>query len=341
MLRKKGKVVKHKQLLSIAICALLAGCSSGPVTPVDHVCRSCEPYQIKGVWYYPQRHYDYEEEGIASWYGPGFHGRPKAMGGHERFDMHDISAAHKTLPLPSVVRVTNLKNGKSMKVLVDDRGPYVDDRIIDLSKGAAKALGVHDHGICNVKVETCVEESQALSKYLGRFGRTGIDRNGRTWNAIYQEEIAPNFNDDGLHITGHTEKENAVASVLKPAKQTLQSQPDESLDLILDKALKESPTTPKITPQDPPLTPVAKTQPVSSAKSYYVEVAHYLQEKNAQQELKNLKSFGHVNVQPFMAGRNQRLYAVKVGPFTNLEKAQSIQQRLSAQGYELARVSTS
>ena len=85
-----------------------------------------DPYQINGVWYYPKVDYDYRETGIASWYGPKFDGGQTANG--EVFDMNGISAAHRTLPLPSIVRVTNLENGRSLKVRVNDRGPFARGR---------------------------------------------------------------------------------------------------------------------------------------------------------------------------------------------------------------------
>ncbi len=94
-----------------------------------------QPYQVRGVWYYPKAQPDYDQIGIASWYGDQFHNHYTADG--EVFDMHLPSAAHTTLPLPSLVEVTNLSNGKTLVVRVNDRGPFVDGRIIDLSKEAA------------------------------------------------------------------------------------------------------------------------------------------------------------------------------------------------------------
>ena len=102
------------------------------------------PYQIRGRWYQPAEQPDYDEVGLASWYGEQFHGRPTANG--EMFDMHALTAAHKTLPLPSLVEVTNLANGRRIVLRVNDRGPFVDDRIIDLSRGAAEALGMLQPG---------------------------------------------------------------------------------------------------------------------------------------------------------------------------------------------------
>ncbi|ENN92331.1 septal ring lytic transglycosylase RlpA family protein [Bartonella bovis] len=110
-----------------------------------------KPYQIKGKWYYPEDDPTYKRVGQASWYGSDFHGRLTANG--EIYDMNLLTAAHPTMPLPSYARVTNLENGSSIIVRVNDRGPYIKDRIIDLSKQAATILGYVDKGVTNVKVE--------------------------------------------------------------------------------------------------------------------------------------------------------------------------------------------
>lgn len=109
-----------------------------------------QPYQVHGVWYYPKEQPNYDEIGIASWYGYQFHNQNTADG--EVFDMTLPSAAHKTLPLPSLVEVTNLANGKKLVVRVNDRGPFVDGRIIDLSKEAAAELGFVAAGVTKVRV---------------------------------------------------------------------------------------------------------------------------------------------------------------------------------------------
>ncbi len=119
------------------------------------------PYAINGVWYRPAVDWSYVEEGVASWYGTEFHGRRTANG--ERFDMHDLSAAHRTLPLPSIVQVTNLENGRSLRLRVNDRGPFARSRIIDVSKSAAKALGFYDKGTARVRVRLVADESMRLA----------------------------------------------------------------------------------------------------------------------------------------------------------------------------------
>lgn len=109
-------------------------------------------YKVAGQRYYPQTNAaNFSQTGRASWYGPGFHGRRTSSG--EVFDMHAMTAAHKTLPIPSYVRVTNLSNGKKVVVRINDRGPFHGDRVLDLSKGAAEKLGFVNQGHANVKIE--------------------------------------------------------------------------------------------------------------------------------------------------------------------------------------------
>ena len=108
-----------------------------------------QPYKIKGRWYRPEYDPSYSKVGTASWYGADFHGLPTANG--EVFDKEQISAAHPTLPLPSIVRVTNLENGRSLDIRVNDRGPFIGDRLIDLSEAAARELGYEDKGLARCR----------------------------------------------------------------------------------------------------------------------------------------------------------------------------------------------
>ncbi|WP_257818007.1 septal ring lytic transglycosylase RlpA family protein [Phenylobacterium sp. J367] len=128
------------------------GASRPPAKPPATAKRggTWKPYQINGKWYVPREQPDYDETGVASWYGGHHQGKPTSNG--ERFDKNAITAAHKTLPLPSIVEVTNLDNGKRIKVRVNDRGPFVDGRIIDLSQEAAKRLGFEGKGLARVRV---------------------------------------------------------------------------------------------------------------------------------------------------------------------------------------------
>jgi rare lipoprotein A len=177
------RILWSLQILMALACAsaLLAGCStspapSGPAVGGEQdtgrqsaIARAIEPgykigqpYRIAGQWYQPAEQFDLIQSGIASWYGPGFHGRLTANG--EQYDMHALTAAHRTLQLPSVVRVENLDNGKTIIVRVNDRGPYVDDRVIDLSRKAAEAIDLHEKGLANVRVTVLPDHSRRLAE---------------------------------------------------------------------------------------------------------------------------------------------------------------------------------
>lgn len=122
-----------------------------PVPKGGGTYRVGKPYVVAGKMYVPEEDASYREEGTASWYGDDFHGRLTANG--EVFDMASLAAAHPTLPIPSYARVTNLRNGKSLIVRVNDRGPYHGNRLIDVSKRAAELLEFKGHGTARVRVE--------------------------------------------------------------------------------------------------------------------------------------------------------------------------------------------
>lgn len=123
------------------------------------------PYRIKGELYRPAVDYAYDAAGEASWYGPGFHGKLTANG--EIYDQDSLTAAHPTLPLPSMVRVTNLDNGRTLVLKVNDRGPFIKSRIIDVSRKAAKLLGFFTAGTAPVRVEILEKESRDLAAKFG------------------------------------------------------------------------------------------------------------------------------------------------------------------------------
>jgi rare lipoprotein A len=180
-----GRLSRIVRLLGLgAGCLALANCSGGlsgkldprygvstsarvvepgePVPKGGGVYRVGKPYLVGGREYVPQEDVNYSAVGLASWYGDDFHGRYTANG--EIFDMNSISAAHPTMPLPSYARVTNLANHRSIVVRVNDRGPYVGNRVIDLSVKTAKILGFYGEGVAKVKVE-----------YVGRAPLEGSD----------------------------------------------------------------------------------------------------------------------------------------------------------------------
>ncbi|MGO4686635.1 septal ring lytic transglycosylase RlpA family protein [Brevundimonas sp. 2YAF1] len=151
---------------TLAACASLGGGREAPLPPpvvtdpAPIVSGTMRPYQIRGRWYRPAEEPNYDEVGIASWYGAQHNGRPTSTG--ERFDMNALTAAHKTLPLPSLVEVTNRANGRRVILRINDRGPFVDGRIIDLSRAAAEELGLLSQGVGEVRV-----------RYVGRAPRAG------------------------------------------------------------------------------------------------------------------------------------------------------------------------
>lgn len=149
---RRHRLPRAAHLSACLLLLLLAACAGNrQVTPPGGgVYKLGAPYNIGGRWYYPEFDPHYNRTGIASWYGPGFDGQPTANG--ELFDSDAISAAHPTLPLPSLVEVTNLENGRRLVVRVNDRGPFVGERLIDLSEAAARELGFRDQGLARVRV---------------------------------------------------------------------------------------------------------------------------------------------------------------------------------------------
>ncbi|MGC9021783.1 MAG: septal ring lytic transglycosylase RlpA family protein [Dissulfurimicrobium sp.] len=173
---KKNFRRSDSALVLICLISILAGCAKTTPPPETYtyippqvgdrqryappakVPATQRPYTINGHTYYPLPSAEgFVEEGYASWYGPNFHGKPTACG--ETYNMYDISAAHKILPINTYVRVTNLENGKEVIARINDRGPFVKDRIIDLSYGTAKILGIVGTGTARVRVEALGEGS--------------------------------------------------------------------------------------------------------------------------------------------------------------------------------------
>src|SRR6201747_2954344 len=168
-------VLRARRAAAVAACLLLANCASSgkfasrvdpkygvsssarvvalgePVPKGGGTYRIGKPYNVGGRIYGPEEDTSYREEGMASWYGDDFHGRLTANG--EVFDMASLTAAHPTLPMPSYARITNLSNGKSLIVRVNDRGPYHGNRLIDVSNRAAELLEFKGNGVARVRVE--------------------------------------------------------------------------------------------------------------------------------------------------------------------------------------------
>jgi len=191
-----------------------------------------KPYQVLGQYYTPLITGEgHEEEGKASWYGQKFHGHKTANG--EIFDMFALSAAHKTLPLPSFVKVTNLSNNESVTVRVNDRGPFHDDRIIDLSYGAAKKLGFHKQGVANIKLEVIhvSEEGQVT------IGKSAV----KPSDSLIEDPVLVKQN-----ITSDLPRMNQAPSLFVQVMAMQNEEKIKSLALGLSNLLQVSTSTPKV-----------------------------------------------------------------------------------------------
>lgn len=159
--------------LLMAVAFVLTACAGGrpapkPQSSAPGYYKVGKPYQIKGNWYTPQEDYSYDETGIASWYGADFHQGMTANG--ETYNKNELTAAHKTLPMPSLARVTNLENGRAIVVRINDRGPFSGARIIDVSQRSAQLLGFEKQGTAKVRVQVLADESRAIAEAMRTYG---------------------------------------------------------------------------------------------------------------------------------------------------------------------------
>lgn len=313
-----------------------------------------KPYQIKGRWYYPCENFDYEEVGVASWYGPGFHGKKTANG--ERYNMHGMTAAHRTLPLPSMIEVTNLANGRKAVLKVTDRGPYAKDRIIDISKAGAKHLGFIGNGTAQVRVRILKEESLKLAGLssrnakgfdIGSRGRQqgeALDRfeeNTFPWQQPVQ--LAEVFDkDDDLRIekdlgfltipqkNGILKKETSGKNQYSGlSSSTPLTQPVKVAPVVQLASLKQE----RFTPVDQGGTPITSTKP------FFVQAGAFSSYQNAHAYSVKLSSLAesfivnaHVN--------NKMIYRVRLGPLKTSLEANQLLGKMHSQGYTDARIVT-
>jgi len=213
-----------KNIFSLfVICVFLSACSSKGrlhrcYNSYDHEYRGSYkiglPYKIKGITYHPKEDHNYDEIGLASWYGDDFQCKPTSNG--EIFNKHQLSAAHKTLPLPSVAKVTDLNTGKSIKVIINDRGPFVEKRIIDLSERSAKALGVWASGVAKVRVQYLKHDTENLLKKVNLLAQREKKR-FYIAKKTYQDSVLPTMKATRTNFTIHianykTKKEASLAA---------------------------------------------------------------------------------------------------------------------------------
>ena len=261
------------------------------------------PYEVRGVWYYPERDLNYDETGIASWYGDQFAGKPTANG--EIFDPNLVSAAHKTLPLPSVVRVTNLENGRTLVVRVNDRGPFVAGRIIDLSREAARRLGSKKNGIARVRVQILRDETLRL------------EREAKKGNFPLLGELSP-------------------SAPRNTASPTPSSTVKVSGQLTSDKKVTPSPLTLLSSTRT---TNVLTFDPVET--QIFVQIGSFEDINNAERALTRLQQkirredIGHISRGQH---NNKILHRVRVGAISDVDTADQILAKIIDAGFNDARI---
>lgn len=299
--------IKLPLALVLATAMVLSGCNS--VKLATHAAKSLDgpykvgkPYQVAGVWYYPREQPDYDETGIASWYGPGFHGKITANG--ETYDQNALTAAHQTLPMPVKVRVTNLENGRSLIVRINDRGPFVNGRVIDVSRRTAQLLGFDTKGTAPVRVQIV----------------DGGGTQGRTFVAAKP-------------FTSDEEKKQVAAA--PSAGVSSQALPGSVKDTRPQRAAPRPPLSQlALAPSPAPVAaaPVVELQPIPPTRNIFVQAGAFRDPGNAYRLKVRLASFvPGIMVSPIWVSGHQ-LFRVRVGPISSVAAADAMLGRVVARG---------
>lgn len=294
-----------------------------------------ESYQVRGRRYYTQKtSAGHVERGLASWYGKQFHGRKTSSG--ERYDMYAMTAAHKTLPLPSYVRVTNMENGRTAVVKVNDRGPFHGPRVIDLSYSAAKKLGVVQKGTAMVELRALdpARPGAEPGPFLAAKG-TAKARPGRpAAPAARAPEVLPAPESAPALAAASPAAPRGDLEVPAPVgtpRPTSEPGPGSALAAV-EPAPPESPTTPSVAQARPKAKPPTTSDP---GRGLYLQVGAFGDPKNAerlrQRLVANLRQ--QVRVQHSASG-DSALYKVRIGPFGSEGEAKVISAKLETLGVE-------
>lgn len=276
-----------------------------------------QPYQVDGVWYYPAEDYDYDQTGVASWYGPDFHGKLTANG--EIYDMNEITAAHPTLPMPSFVRVTNLENGRSLVLKVNDRGPFVKGRVIDVSRRGSQLLGFYGKGTAMVRVQILPDESRAVA------ARLNGERLVKAETPITVERMPK----PGVSVESLPPPPGAAAAPSAPAPKRAQVAASAGADRLDGRG----PGVEAVNPVSGRLTQMS----VSGVNRIYVQAGTFGYHENANRVMQRLAHVGSVNLSPARVnGRD--LYRVRVGPLADVEAADRTLDSVVRSGYPDARI---
>ena len=255
------------------------------------------PYQVAGHWYRPAYDPSYDKVGTGSWYGDQFQGRLTANG--EIFDKETISAAHPTMPLPSIVRVTNLENGKSLEVRVNDRGPFVDDREIDLSEAAARRLGYQSNGLARVRVQ------------FVRIASDAVD--------APPEPIQPEVQVASAAIA-QGDLYRQASSPAAQADRQQEAAPFRATTVEVREAIEADSVGAACASRGDPL---------------FVQVGAYANAGGAERARREVASFGAARLEPVFV-RGEALLRLRVGPETNPSQARDLLAKVRSAGYAKA-----
>lgn len=269
-----------------------------------------EPYQVGGIWYVPREQPNYDEVGVASWYGEAFNLKPTANG--ETFDLAGLTAAHTTLPLPSLVEVTNLENGRKLTVRVNDRGPFYGGRIIDLSQAAARELGYEQKGTARVRV-----------RYLGPAPLLGPDagvRYARAGASSLPTRLAAT--PTAPAPARPTQLAVEVASNLPPRAVPVESQ---ALPPIQDQ------------PTAPLAFPATRISTAAASPGLRIQAGCFASEANAEQAVSRLGAAGQAVIEPIQR-EGSTLYRVMLPAPDDEPQAYALRDRVAELGFADARV---
>jgi rare lipoprotein A len=313
-----------------------------------------QSYNVGGKTYVPRYQPEYDEEGLASWYGPGFHGGKTANG--ESFSTHQFTAAHPTLPMPSLVRVTYLKTGRSAVARINDRGPFAHGRIIDLSRATAEQIGLLRDGVGKVRVEYLPQETEKFAELLA----TGRDPQGidiehevmgkapgsslyanmaREDEAVQVVELQPVEVSDSFAPVATAAAAAAPASVGKPVATSSPNLPPElptanAAPAVITPSVVAAPTPEVIAPPASP-SPATSRGEVTT----YVQVGAFANEANAVKLKSKVAPMASTAITTGNVG-GIPLFRVRMGPFVSKEAAAEVLERTHAMGYADAKLVT-
>lgn len=307
------------------------------------------PYRVDGRWYKPKETYRFRQTGVASWYGPNFHGKLTANG--EVYDQNALTAAHKTLQLPSIIRVTNLKNGRSVIVRVNDRGPFSKGRVLDMSRKGAEVLQYINQGTTRVQIEMLEKESRVVAR-MAKQGRSvdGVEialNQGKSVESFFNMErpVVPSQPSIALEEPPVQLAQNqavtppsvqADSSDIQPVSLTAADLNVRSLESITANTAQVAPVQVQSAPINAPTVqavqaPANVNVPAVVPGGYYVQAGSFSSLSNASAYAQRLKQFGQADVYPGQIN-DKLFYRVRLGPVNSVEQADQLLSGLHQAG---------